>query len=101
MYGSENLTWYIKINNITYDVKNKSITLKEMNGTYYYSIIPPEGYIVNKTNGVFIVNGSNIIITLEIKKAENYNYLYYILIFFVILLSLFFIIKKIKFRKGP
>ncbi|MGC9166195.1 MAG: hypothetical protein ACP5GR_00855 [Thermoplasmata archaeon] len=99
--GSENLTWYIKINNMTYEVKNISITLREINGTYFYSIIPPDGYIVNKTNGVFIVNGSDIIITLEIKKVENYNYLYCILIFFVILLSLIFIIKRIKLGRGP
>jgi len=95
--------WSVNLSNgECFKSSNISITFREKNGSYNYTVWASDGYISKNPEGSFIVNGNNVLINITFKKMEKNHYVFnYLLIFLILSIGLIFsiIFLKRKFKK--
>jgi hypothetical protein len=98
--GSE---WGIYLNNGMYQKStNSTITFTLKNGTYYYQVVYPSGYVMNGVSNKIVINGSSLTIKLTFvtknSGGSEFNFIIYLIIILAIVFLSILLIKRRKRR---
>jgi hypothetical protein len=93
--------WGIYLNNGMYQRStNSTITFNLKNGTYYYQVVYPSGYVMNGLSNKIVINGSSLTIKLTfVTKNSGGSYFNYIIYLVIISATIFLSIFLIRRRE--
>lgn len=68
-----NTQWGISMAGVTQTTNGNSVVYNELNGTYKYKVINPDGYVSNPSSGTVVISSTNTY-TIQIQFSPSHQY---------------------------